>query len=120
MNSRFTLAGAAALLAATFGPIAWAEPAAETPPSKAVIYSDLNMDSPAGVASLYRRIQKAAEGVCEYPLDLDQVRKVVMRKACKARATERAVMQVDIPALNALHLASKEREPRPAALARNE
>jgi len=120
MNSRNTALGAAVLLAAAISPSAMAEPAPEIPPSLAVSYSDLNVASPAGVARLYRRIQKAAEQVCDYPLDLDRVREVMMRKGCKARATERAVMQVDISALNALHLASKKHEPQPAQLATNE
>lgn len=118
MNPRIMFL-ATALLAATIGANAAAEPAQDTPLSKSVGYSDLNLSSTAGVAGLYRRIQRAAEQVCEYPLDLSQPRQVFLRKACKARATERAVLHVGNPALNALHLASKERATSPEQLARN-
>ena len=43
---------------------AFAAVAAEAPPSVTVQYNDLNLNSPEGVASLYKRIQNAATEVC--------------------------------------------------------
>ena len=42
-----------------------ATPVDEAPPSVTVRYHDLNLNSPEGVASLYRRIHAAAVNVCE-------------------------------------------------------
>jgi UrcA family protein len=39
--------------------------AAEVPPAVTVRYNDLNLDSSADIASLYRRIESAATVVCE-------------------------------------------------------
>jgi UrcA family protein len=104
MHSRNTFLGTA-LLSAVFGGSAIAEPMLVSPPSEVVSYAELNLQSTVGVASLYRRIQKAADKVCEFPPAARQLSLVEVRKSCKARATERAVMQVDVPALSALHLA---------------
>jgi UrcA family protein len=70
-----------------------------------VSYSDLNLGSRAGVALLYKRIQKAANEVCDNPPPRRQLRFVTERKDCSARALNRAVAQIGVPALDALHLA---------------
>jgi UrcA family protein len=121
MNSRNTFLKVA-MLAATIGGSAMAGPAQEeSPPAQVVSYSDLNLKAPAGVAALYRRIQTAADVVCEYPPAARHQHALIQeRKACRARATERAVVQIDVPALNALHLASTGRNAGPAQVASNE
>jgi UrcA family protein len=58
---------AAALLVmpALFAHSAVAAPRADEAPSETVRYHDLNLNSPEGVAGLYRRIQGAAADVCQ-------------------------------------------------------
>lgn len=116
MNSRNTFLGVA-LLAFTISGGAMAGTAPESPPMQAVSYADLNLKSSVGVAKLYRRIQRAAEKVCKFPPAVLAL--VEQREACKARATDRAVVQVGVPALDALHLASTGRKPNPAHVATN-
>lgn len=120
MNSRNSIPGALALLAATICTSAIAGPAQVSPPTQIIAFADLNLNSPAGVARLYRRIQRAADQVCEFPPDLRELRAVRESKSCKARAMERAVIQVDIPALHALHLAKTARHSRSGRLANNQ
>jgi UrcA family protein len=57
---------AAALLVmpALFAHSALAAPRVDEAPSEIVRYHDLNLNSPEGVAGLYRRIQGAASDVC--------------------------------------------------------
>jgi UrcA family protein len=55
---------ALALSALVMARFACAAEAADVPPSMTVRYNDLNLDSPEGVASLYKRIQNAATAVC--------------------------------------------------------
>ena len=58
---------AAALLVmpALFAHSAMAAPRVDEAPSETVRYHDLNLNSPEGVAGLYRRIQGAAADVCQ-------------------------------------------------------
>lgn len=115
MNSRNTFLGV--LLAVTIGGGAMAGAAPESPPMEAVSYADLNLKSPVGVAKLYRRIQRAAEKVCKYPPAVLAL--VEQRESCKARATDHAVAQVGVPALDALHLARTRGNSRPEQVATN-
>jgi UrcA family protein len=74
-------------------------------PKQVVKFGDLNVSSSAGAATLYRRIQRAAERVCGGPLDVRELSIAVRSKACIAQAIERAVKDVHTPALTSLHLA---------------
>jgi UrcA family protein len=56
---------ALALSALFMAQSACAAVAAEVPPSVTVRYNDLDLNTPEGVASLYRRIQDAATTVCK-------------------------------------------------------
>lgn len=109
MNIRITFL-ATALLAAAISPDATAEPAPEAPPTQVVSFAELNLNSPTGVATLYRRIQKAADKVCAFPPPGRQLSRVEERNACNARATERAVVLVGVPALTAMHRAKSGRD----------
>jgi UrcA family protein len=92
----------AVLLAAASGFPALADDAM---PSKAVRYADLNLKSSEGVAALYQRIERAAVEVCDMPQGTRQLRIESEIKACRADATDRAIVQANLPKLNALHLA---------------
>jgi UrcA family protein len=75
--------------------------AAEPPglvPQTVVNYSDLNLNSPAGAATLYARIARAADLVCPaggHEALLNQA----ARAGCKANAIRRAVEDVRAPEL---------------------
>jgi UrcA family protein len=71
-------------------------------PQQRVNFADVNLDSPAGVAKLYRRIESAAEQVCVDPAVRD-VRRIAQGKLCLQQAIARAIRQIDLPALTALH-----------------
>lgn len=82
--------------------------------TRAVSTGDLDLDRPAGVATLYQRIQAAARAVCrEEALDFRQNTRsfapVSWRKTCVAQAIDGAVADVDNVRLSALHRGSPER-----------
>lgn len=108
MNSFVTIRCATAVLTALIcGPTLADAPA---DPMKAVSYADLNLKSAAGVAALYQRIGRAAGQVCQMPQGTKQLVIETGIKACKADATDRAILQANLPALSALHLAKTGRK----------
>ena len=108
MNSTATIRCTAMVLGALLCGPALATAPAE--PAKTVTYADLNLNAPAGVATLYQRIKSAANEVCRMPQGTLQLRLEGELRACKADATDRAVLQANIPALSALHLAKTGRK----------
>jgi len=106
-HRRLTLAVYSGLLLA-FGSVAatQASTPAESAPSIAVHYSDLDLTSDAGARALYQRILEAAQRVC-VPHSSD-VMEVLGEHYCRQQAIERAVHSVGSPRLAALHRASGE------------
>jgi UrcA family protein len=80
---------------------AQASDAFDTTPHKVVRFKDLNLNSPEGVAVLYKRIKSAAYDVCESPdrYDLSQFKTEI----CVRDAMSRAIVQVNNPMLTSLH-----------------
>ena len=80
---------------------AQASDASDTTPHKVVSFKDLNLNSPEGVAVLYKRIKSAAYDVCESPdrYDLSQFKTQI----CVRDAMSRAIVQVNNPMLTSLH-----------------
>jgi UrcA family protein len=79
--------------------------AVEAPPSVTVRYDDLNLTSPKGVASLYRRIQYAATEACrpaEGPQSVERMRWGAWNK-CFRHAISEAVQAVHNEKLSAYH-----------------
>lgn len=68
-------------------------------PSVKVYYGDLNLQRDEAVASLYRRIQRAAERVCERPNER-AVQQIYATRKCAETAIERAVVSINMPALS--------------------
>ena len=87
-------------------------------PATTVDYADLNLDSKAGLVQLYQRIEHAADQVCELPRETRRLKPEADLRKCKARVTDRTVMRVDLPALNALHFAKTGRGVSPDRLAK--
>jgi UrcA family protein len=75
--------------------------AAESPPSKTVRYSDLDISKPAGAKTLYARIRAAARDVCALSFAGDPVLSAAAH-ACIDTAIDNAVRKVDAPALTSL------------------
>jgi UrcA family protein len=75
----------------------------EALPSELVRYADLNLDSSDGQIALYRRIARAAARVCNQAQGVNKL--VVPRtlRTCRANALDRAIAELDVPALSALH-----------------
>ena len=78
-----------------------ASDAFDTTPHKVVSFKDLNLNSPEGVAVLYKRIKSAAYDVCGRPdrYDLSQFKTEI----CVRDAVSRAIVQVDNPMLTSLY-----------------
>jgi UrcA family protein len=85
------------------GAFASTPPAGEDVGRITVRFGDLNLEQPAGVAVLYRRLRHAAEHVCGEPERPGEATISVAWRACVAQAVERAVVTVDRPALTAYH-----------------
>jgi UrcA family protein len=70
-------------------------------PTRKVSYADLDISKPAGAKVLYSRIVSAARQVCELHgyNDLNTMRRV---NQCTDHAIDKAVKEVDSPALSAL------------------
>jgi len=120
MNIRYSFLAMVLLPAMSFGVDAPAEPPQPSDPAQVVVFADLNLNSQSGLAILYKRIQRAASEVCKFPPPRRELRFVSERKACTERALDRAVQQVGVPALAALHLAKTGRESVPAQVATNQ
>jgi UrcA family protein len=67
-----------------------------------VSYADLNLNAPAGVATLYRRITSAARAVCR-PLDGRDLASSQRHRDCVAESTAQAVQHIANPALTAYY-----------------
>jgi UrcA family protein len=94
------LAGAFAALAVTT--VSFAAPLSDDVSSVTVRFDDLNLDTPAGVDTLYHRISSAARAVCrdENTRDLAMV---AAFEHCRADAVAQAVREVNNPHLALVH-----------------
>jgi UrcA family protein len=66
-------------------------------------YAELDLSKSQGIEVLYQRIQGAAKRVCRADPGSIFVRDPRAWKKCYVDATERAVRQVNLPTLTALH-----------------
>jgi UrcA family protein len=89
----FTMAAVAAVCLASVTISAHADEAART-----VRYSDLNLNTQAGAAVLYKRIRNAAVEVCG-DVDSRQLAQAAAAKACVDRAIFTGVRSVNAPKL---------------------
>lgn len=80
-----------------------------------VPYGDLRIETEQGATKLLRRIQSAAQRVCE-PLEYGT--SPVRANACRRQATAAAVSNVDHPMLQAVYNSAKGATPPMASLGR--
>ena len=91
-TKQVAMAGIAALCLAT---AAMGAHAGElNPPARTVRYADLNLNTPAGAAVLYKRIKYAAEQVCG-DVNARQLKEAMAAKACVAQAVDAGVHAVN-------------------------
>jgi len=74
---------------------------AEDAPTKTVRFRDLDITKPEGATILYSRIRAAARDVCELYAGSDPIERMAI-KACIDKAVDKAVRDVNAPALTAL------------------
>ena len=97
-NTHFALAAVAAVCLASVAVAAQANQAANDVPARTVHYSDLNLNTEAGVATLYRRIRNAAEQVCG-DVGSRQLEQAAAARACVRQAIFSSVQSVNNPQL---------------------
>lgn len=81
-----------------------------------VRYSDLNMNTEAGVAALYNRISHAAEQVCG-KVDARRLEEVATAQACVTHAIASSVVAVGSAQLTTVFLAHVNGSPKPMMVA---
>jgi UrcA family protein len=79
--------------------------AAEDVPSKTVRFADLNVTNQAGAKVLYNRIRAAALDVCGRSASTDPIMRPAAH-ACIEKAIDKAVKDVNAPALTSLRFGS--------------
>jgi UrcA family protein len=78
---------------------------AESVPTKLVQFADLNVATSEGAKTLYGRIRGAAKEVCRLSIGTDPIERVAAH-SCIERAIDKAVKEVNAPALTALRFGS--------------
>jgi UrcA family protein len=86
--------------------------------STTVHFGDLNLDHPAGITALYRRLNIAAERDCGEPLITGSHVVSSYWRSCVAQAVDGAVRALDRPALTAYHRAHTKQADRDGTVAR--
>jgi UrcA family protein len=109
MTTKLNSAIGAFALLATFGLGAPAFAQSRTPPvpSATVGYRDLDLSSPAGIHTLYERIQHAAWRVCQQTVAVQHGPGTIEILKCREAVVDATVRQLNKPALTALHAGRK-------------
>lgn len=89
-------------LLSTAAPVLTQAAGEENPPTYAVHFADLNLDSPAGTEFLYQRIRWGAGIVCR-SLEGRDISQQAAHERCEKEAIGRAVTEVGHPRLTAYY-----------------
>jgi UrcA family protein len=92
-------AAAAIMLACGFTGIAAAATPSDDAPSVVVRYGDLNLQTDAGLRTLYRRLSVAAAKVCPLPSSNADLSQLMVARSCQAAAIARATRSLPDPHL---------------------
>ena len=109
----------AAIAAVSFGSVAQMAQAADVindRPARTVRYSDLNLNTDAGVVTLYNRIHHAAEQVCGN-VDSRRLEQVAAAQACVNTAMAASVSAVGSTQLTQVFMARSSGSPKPVMVA---
>ncbi len=88
----------------------------EAAPQRVVRYVDLKINTPAGAGTLYRRIKRAANQVCELPNSQD-LHVAAVTKVCEVNAIRTAVLAINNPLLNREYAAANHVAPTSISVA---
>jgi UrcA family protein len=105
--------GACAVAIVLFGPRVTHADSVDQPPTEAVAFGDLNLDTRSGVETLFRRIQIAATKVCQQYEPQGTGLHSAAYQYCMRHAISGAVRNVESPLLDAYY---NEREHRHSVL----
>ena len=94
-------------------PIASPELRGETRRQVTVTFGDLNLLNAAGIETLYRRLELASEQVCLPRPSARELRQYQSWKGCTSDALDRAVADVGLKTISALHFAQSGRSVAP-------
>jgi UrcA family protein len=103
MQTAFVSATLATILASHGAIAATVEPHYEVS-QRIVRFADLDITRSAGAATLYARITSAARAVCGPSLSSREFGSSSQTRQCQEQAIERAVTDVNAPALTSYHL----------------
>ena len=111
-----------ALLAILLGSLSACADAYAAPPgydvaTRTVKYGDLDLARSAGAATLYSRIQNAANAVCEPAISSGARESILLTRHCVDESIARAVADVNAPALTSYYVSKTK---RPLTLARRQ
>jgi UrcA family protein len=93
-TKQIAMAGVAAICVASATMGAHAGEASVNAPTRTVHYADLNLNTPAGISVLYKRIRSAAEQVCG-DVASRRLEEAAAAKACVAHAVSASVHSVN-------------------------
>jgi UrcA family protein len=105
-NMKLIVTLGATLWLGTMATSALADPPAVPPlvaKSTTVRFADLNLQSPEGARALYARIRTAAAELCGEQFSLWDGNRLREWKTCYRATIDRAVVQLNRPALTAMH-----------------
>jgi UrcA family protein len=111
-----------ALLAILLGSLSACADAYAVPPghevaTRRVKYGDLDLTHSAGAATLYSRIQNAANAVCEPAIFSGARESILLTRHCVDESMARAIADVNAPALTSYYVSKTK---RPLTLARRQ
>jgi UrcA family protein len=111
-----------ALLAILLGSLSACADVYAAPPgyefaTRRVKYGDLDLTRSAGAATLYSRIQNAANAVCEPAISSGARESMLLTRHCVEQSIARAVADVNAPALTSYYVSKTK---RPITLARQQ
>ncbi len=95
------IAAFGALISASFGVVAETQSRVDLP-SVTVRYTDLDLNTPAGVEALYARLRAAAKAVCNVD-ERKPLTEAMAAKNCYHQTLSAAVDEAKLPTLTALH-----------------
>ena len=93
-TKQIAMASIAAICVASATMAAHADQVSDNAPARTVHYADLNLNTPAGVSVLYKRIRNAAQQVCG-DVNSRRLEEAVAAKACVAHAVSASVHSVN-------------------------
>jgi UrcA family protein len=93
-TKQIAMASVAAICVASATMGAHADEASVNAPTRTVHYSDLNLNTPAGISVLYKRIRNAAEQVCG-DVTSRRLEEAAAAKACVGQAVSASVHSVN-------------------------